>query len=50
MVSRKEDAVDFNKLEEEVTAAMEAEAHYYRENDAKFRAINQRVATYEEFR
>ena len=50
MVSRKEDVVDFNKLEQEVTSAMEAEAKYYRENDAKFRAINQRVATYEEFR
>ena len=50
MVSRKEDAIDFDKLEAEVNAAVDADARYQRENDAKFRAVHQKVATYEEFR
>ena len=29
---------------------MEADEKYLRENDAKFRAVNQRVGSYEEFR
>ena len=50
MVSRNEDRVDFDKLEQELNAAVDADARYWRENDAKFRAIHQKVATYEEFR
>ena len=50
MVSRSEDIINFDKLESELDAAVEADAHYQRENDAKFRAIHQKVATYDEFR
>jgi len=50
MVSRKEDKVDFRKLEKELTNAVEADQRYWRENDAKLRAVHQKVATYDEFR
>jgi hypothetical protein len=50
MVSTKEDAVDFQKLEKELYDALEEDARYDRENSAKFRAVNQKVATYDEFR
>jgi len=50
MVSRKEDKVDFAKLEKELANAVEADQRYWRENDAKLRAVNQKVATYDEFR
>ncbi|KAJ8320493.1 hypothetical protein KUTeg_002080 [Tegillarca granosa] len=42
--------MDFGKLEKELHAAITAEERYWRENDAKFRAVNQKVETYEEFR
>ena len=50
MAALNKDEVDFAKLERNVFSAMEAEARYTRENDAKFRAVNQKVASYEEFR
>jgi len=50
MVSRNEDKVDFGKLEKELSDAVEADERYWRENDAKFRAVNQKVSTYDEFR
>jgi len=50
MVSRREDTVDFNKLEKELADAVEADQRYWRENDAKLRAVNQKVASYDEFR
>jgi len=50
MVSRKEDKVDFDKLERELVNAVEADQRYWRENDAKLRAVHQKVATYDEFR
>jgi len=50
MVSRKEDKVDFGKLEKEIVNAVEADQRYWRENDAKLRAVHQNVATYDEFR
>ena len=50
MVSRKEDKVDFDKLELELANAVEADQRYWRENDAKLRAVQQKVATYDEFR
>ena len=50
MVSRNDDAINFDKLEREVLNAVDADAKYQRENDAKFRAVNQKVATYDEFR
>ena len=42
--------VDVDKLEREMLDALRADRKYSRENDAKFRAVNQRVQTYEEFR
>ena len=42
--------VDVDKLERELVNALQADKRYSRENDAKFRAVNQRVQTYEEFR
>ena len=50
MASFKKDEIDFDKLEKELSNALELDARYWRENDAKFRAIHQKVATYEEFR
>ena len=42
--------INLGKLERELASAIEADRKYSRENDAKFRAVAQRVATYEEFR
>ena len=42
--------VDVDKLEREMVSALQADRRYSRENDAKFRAVNQRVQSYEEFR
>ena len=42
--------IDFGKLERELHKAVEADARYWRENDAKFRAVNQKVGSYDEFR
>ncbi|XP_038071428.1 coiled-coil domain-containing protein 103-like [Patiria miniata] len=50
MADLKEDWIDFGKLEKELDAAVEKDARYWRENDAKFRAVDQRVETYEQFR
>ncbi|XP_013780733.1 coiled-coil domain-containing protein 103-like isoform X1 [Limulus polyphemus] len=50
MAAVDDDSIDFNQLEAELHAAVEADARYWRENDAKFRAVNQRVASYDEFR
>ena len=45
-----DDTINFSALETELHAAIEEDAKYWQENDAKFRAIEQRVATYDEFR
>ena len=45
-----DEGIDFRKLEKELALAVEADAKYDRENSAKFRAVEQRVASYEEFR
>ncbi|XP_070570514.1 coiled-coil domain-containing protein 103-like [Ptychodera flava] len=51
MVSGKdEESIDFTKLERELEAAVEADAKYWRENDAKIRAVTQKVESYEEFK
>ncbi|KAM5135460.1 dynein axonemal assembly factor 19 [Mantella aurantiaca] len=42
--------LDFRELERELANAVAADEKYRRENDAKFRAIHQKVASYEEFR
>ncbi|XP_062841051.1 coiled-coil domain-containing protein 103 [Trichomycterus rosablanca] len=46
----KSEVIDFSALERELHRAIEADRKYQRENDAKFRAIHQKVSTYEEFR
>ena len=51
MASHDDDRLDFNKLQKELDAAVEQDARYWLENDAKIRAVStQRVATYEEFK
>lgn len=45
-----DDQIDFIKLEKEFSRAVEADAKYQRENAAKFRAVEQRVGSYEEFK
>ena len=50
MAAPDRDHIDFNALEEQLHAAVDADARYWRENDAKFRAINQKVGSYEEFK
>lgn len=50
MDPEKEDMIDFGKLENELANAMANDEKYQRENDAKFRAIRQKVANYDEFR
>ena len=42
--------IDLGRLEHELAAALAADQKYERENSAKFRAVNQKVASYEEFR
>lgn len=44
------DSIDFSALERELQAAVAADEKYQRENNAKFRAVHQKVASYEEFR
>ncbi|XP_062602605.1 coiled-coil domain-containing protein 103-like [Saccostrea cucullata] len=48
--SHDDDTMDFNKLEKELAMAVEQDQRYWRENDAKFRAVHQKVESYEEFR
>ncbi|XP_034242422.1 coiled-coil domain-containing protein 103-like isoform X2 [Thrips palmi] len=48
-VADKED-IDFTELEKELEAAIDQDSRYWLQNDAKIRAVNQRVATYDEFR
>ncbi|KAG9474371.1 hypothetical protein GDO78_004589 [Eleutherodactylus coqui] len=44
------ETLDFRELERELANAVAADEKYQRENAAKFRAIHQKVASYEEFR
>lgn len=44
------ESINFNKLEKELMQAVEADARYWRENDAKIRAVTNKVASYEEFK
>lgn len=50
MANLKEDWIDFSKLELELSQAVEKDARYWRENDAKMRAVGQKVESYEQFR
>ena len=45
-----DESINFDKLQKEFYNAKEADQKYSRENDAKFRAVHQKVASYEEFR
>lgn len=42
--------INFNKLETDLNTAVEQDTRYQRENDAKFRAVEQKVGSYEEFK
>ena len=50
MVSTQKDDIDFDEIERLGLQAIDKDARYWTENDAKFRAVNQKVASYEEFR
>eukprot|EP00045_Choanoeca_perplexa_P005503 m.46569 g.46569 ORF g.46569 m.46569 type:complete len:237 (-) comp13157_c0_seq8:1467-2177(-) len=43
------DAINFDQLNATLQRAVDKEDKYYRENDAKFRAVAQKVQSYEEF-
>jgi hypothetical protein len=45
----KDGVVDLSKLEASISVAVQEDERYKRENDAKFRAVAQKVQTYEEF-
>lgn len=44
------DEIDVSRLCKQLGEAVEADEVYWRENDAKFRAVRQKVSSYEEFR
>lgn len=44
------DVINFSALERELWGAIESERRYKRENEAKLRAVSQRVSSYDEFR
>jgi len=45
-----DEEIDVKKLRKELGAAVRADENYWRENEAKFRAVRQKVSSYEEFR
>lgn len=47
---KRNDVINFKALENELQAALIADEKYKRENAAKLRAVEQKVASYEEFR
>ena len=48
--TRMSEKIDVERVERELVSALAADRKYSRENDAKIRAVTQRVATYDEFR
>ncbi|KDR16713.1 coiled-coil domain-containing protein 103-like isoform X2 [Zootermopsis nevadensis] len=50
MEGEDDETINFIALETELHAAIEEDAKYWRENDAKLKAVEQRVATFDEFR
>lgn len=50
MASSQCDVINFSSLERELRAAVESEQKHRRENEAKLRAVSQRVSSYQEFR
>lgn len=49
-MSHDDNDFDFIRLEKELKLAVQADEKYTRENDAKMRAVQQKVGSYEEFR
>ncbi|KAJ9595548.1 hypothetical protein L9F63_013257 [Diploptera punctata] len=49
-MAAEDNIIDFKALEHELEAAIEMDTKYWRENDAKLRAVEQGVTSYEEFR
>lgn len=50
MARSEHDVIDFTALERELQGAIESEQRYKKENEAKLRAVHQRVSSYNEFR
>lgn len=50
MARSQNDVIDFAALERELHGAIDSEQRHKRENEAKLRAIDQRVSSYEQFR
>ncbi|KAM7387665.1 hypothetical protein PAMA_010009 [Pampus argenteus] len=50
MASSQRDVINFSALERELQVAVESEQKHRRENEAKLRAVSQRVSSYQEFR
>lgn len=50
MARSQKDVINFAALERELATAVESERRYKRENSAKLRAVDQNVASYEQFR
>ena len=48
--SHDDDRLDFGKVEKEAKSLVDYDERYWLENSAKFRAVEQKVATYDEFR
>ncbi|XP_047427894.1 coiled-coil domain-containing protein 103 [Mugil cephalus] len=49
MATSQRDVIDFSALEKELQAAVDSERRHERENEAKLRAVSQRVS-YDQFR
>ncbi|KAF3700672.1 Coiled-coil domain-containing protein 103 Protein schmalhans [Channa argus] len=50
MAMSQRDVINFPALEQELQMAVESERGYLRENEAKLRAVSQKVGSYSEFR
>ncbi|XP_034023615.1 coiled-coil domain-containing protein 103 [Thalassophryne amazonica] len=50
MANSQRDIIDFTALEKELRMVVEIEQKYCRQNDAKLRAVSQKVKSYQEFR
>ena len=48
-IIRQDGEINFSKLEQQIDSAVEADKMYWVRNEAKIRAVNNKVASYEEF-
>jgi hypothetical protein len=48
-IMRNDGEINFSKLEQQIDSAVEADKMYWIRNEAKIRAVNNKVASYEEF-